>query len=297
MNPDIIGKLLALSCAVTWAVAVILFTQAGRSMRPVVLNLYRTFLAFVLLLPTVWLWGDGFFPPHADIEVWIRVLASGFLGIALSDSLLFKCLNLMGAGLTAIVDSLYSPLVMAASWIILQDTITLAQQAGAVLVVGAVLVATLRTPSGNLTARNTLLGVTLGVMAMSAMALSIVLMKPVLSGQSVFWVTEMRLLASLPILAVYILIGKNRGRDIATLWLRGNWRHAFPGTLIGNVLSMTLWIWAFRLTQVGSAAVLNQTHIIFVVILASLVLKEPFSWRKMSATMLAMTGSIMVLAF
>jgi drug/metabolite transporter (DMT)-like permease len=52
---------------------------------------------------------------------------------------------------------------------------------------------------------------------------------------------------------------------------------------------------AFKLTDVNSAAILNQTNTIFVVIFASLILKEPFTLRRLMATILAMTGSVMVL--
>jgi drug/metabolite transporter (DMT)-like permease len=58
---------------------------------------------------------------------------------------------------------------------------------------------------------------------------------------------------------------------------------------------MTLWVAAFKYTSVNSAAILNQTSTIFIVILAAIFLKERFTRRLFIATILAIAGSILVL--
>ena len=52
---------------------------------------------------------------------------------------------------------------------------------------------------------------------------------------------------------------------------------------------------AFKFTAVNSAAVLNQTNTVFVVVLASVFLKEAFTRRRLLATILAVAGSLLVL--
>ena len=56
-----------------------------------------------------------------------------------------------------------------------------------------------------------------------------------------------------------------------------------------------LWVGAFKFTSVNSAAVLNQTNTVFVVVLASVFLKETFTRRRLLATVLAVAGSLLVL--
>lgn len=293
---DLVGKILALSCALLWAVAVIFFKRAGETIRPAALNLYKTAVAAVLLLPVFWITGESLIPPHLTGMDWLMLAASGVLGIALSDTLLFKCLNMLGAGLTAIVECMYSPMVMALSWLVLFNHLSFLQVAGAFLVVIAVLVATLKVKTIKIPVKNIFLGLLVGLEAMFFMALGIILMKPVLQTASVFWVAEVRLLTAMVPLLILIMCDKERGRMFASLWERRNWRHAFPGTILGNFLSMTIWVTAFKLTDVTSAAILNQTNTIFVVILASLWLKEPFTLRRAAATLLAFAGSVLVLA-
>ena len=58
---------------------------------------------------------------------------------------------------------------------------------------------------------------------------------------------------------------------------------------------MILWIAAFKLTDMASAAVLNQMSTVFIVILASLLLGEPLTARRITAAAVAVAGSIIVI--
>ena len=130
---------------------------------------------------------------------------------------------------------------------------------------------------------------------MAIMAVSIVLMRPVLVHVHVFWVTEMRLFAALLALLAMLAWQKDRRQLLAPLWRREGRLYAFLGSLLGNLVSMTLWVAAFKFTSVSSAAVLNQTSTVIVVILAAVFLKDRFTRRRLLATFLAVAGSLLVL--
>ena len=51
----------------------------------------------------------------------------------------------------------------------------------------------------------------------------------------------------------------------------------------------------FKYTHASVAAILNQTSVIFALILATLILKEEFTWRKVVAATLALSGVVMIL--
>lgn len=299
MTPDMSGKVLALICAMLWSVAVILYKRAGESISPNALNLYKTIIATLLMLPLFPILGISLFPPDVSGGDWLVILGSGILGIAVADSLFFKSLNLLGAGLTAIVDCLYSPFVIILSWIFLTEEIGPKQIGGAVLIITAILVGTLKrnnTPNREKNTRRILLGILAGALAMFTMAVSIIMMKPVLARTSAIWVTEIRLFGALGTLLLFLLFNPNRKTMIGAITGKRNWKFAFPGAILGNYLSQIVWITAFKLTDVSSAAILNQTNTIFIVILASLLLRESFTLRRLLATILAFSGSILVLA-
>ncbi len=290
-----IGKSLALFSALLWAFAVILFKRAGDVMRPVPLTFYKTIIAFILLLPLMWFTGVPLIPPEVTSNDWIMVSLSGIIGISIADCLFFLCLNLLGAGLTAIVDCLYSPMVIGLSWFLLSEPLDFKQLTGALLIITAVLAATFERPEKKLELKNIVLGIMSGAAAMFFMAMGVVQMKPALTKTSVFWVTELRLLAALIVLTFMILIHHMRKEWLGSLMSPKNWRHALPATILGNVIAMTLWVTAFKFTDVNSAAILNQTNTIFIVLLATFILKEPFTLRRAIASTLATGGSILVL--
>jgi len=295
MSLDLMGKIMALLCAVVWAGAVILFKLAGDKIRPLALNLYKTMLTVVILLPLLLLAKIPLIPAAVPGRHWLAIMASGILGIAVSDTLFFACLNRLGASMTAIVDCLYAPFVMTATWLVLFQKPRLEQIGGALLVIAAVLTIAYRKSGSPLPTRRVVSGMIFGTAAMAIMAVSIVLMQPVLSGASVFWVTELRMLSALVVLLAMFAWQKDRRQMLAPLWQKGSRHYAFWGALLGNLVSMTLWVGAFKFTSINSAAVLNQTNTVFVVVLASVFLKEIFTRRRLLAMILAVAGSLLVL--
>jgi len=290
---DLLGKFLALTCALLWAIAVILFKRAGESIRPLSLNWYKTALTAILLLPVLLFQGAG---GLSRADLW-AVLASGVLGIAVSDTLFFIALDRLGASLAAIVDCSYAPFVMIAAWIMLGQAPSLTQIGGGLCVIAAVLVVAFDQGPAHLLAdrRRLVIGFSAGIAAMAFMGVSISLMQPILQRASLWVVTELRVLAAMAVLTPMMLLRRDRKVLFASLVGHGAWRHALPGAFLGNVLAMTLWVAAFKYTSVNSAAILNQTNTIFVVLLATWLLKEVFTRRRLIGTVLAFSGAVMVL--
>lgn len=290
---DLLGKILALTTALLWAAAVILFKRAGDTIRPLALNWYKTALTAILLLPFLILQGtDGF--SRTDLE-W--VLISGFLGIAVADTLFFIALDRLGASLAAIVDCFYAPFVMLASWLMLSEVPRATQIGGAVLVMTALTVVAFDKGHADvvLERRRLWTGFLAGASAMAVMGVSITIMQPILQRTSLWVVTELRVLSALAVLTVMMLARRDRRELFSSLASHGAWRHALPGSFIGNVLAMTIWVAAFKFTSVNSAAILNQTSTFFIVVLATWVLKEPFTRGRLIGTLLAFSGAVMVL--
>ncbi len=294
MSADLLGKLLALLCALIWAGAVILFKRAGEKIHPLALNLYKTALVAIILLPLFFFSSIPFLPEKNAFRKILILCGSGLLGISLADTLFFACLNRIGAAPTAIVDCFYLPSVMVASWLFLNEKPTLRQIGGALLIVTAIFIVSYRRNHGFATDK-LLSGVLMGVAAMAFMAIGIVMMQPLLAQHSVFWVTEMRLLGALAGLIPLFLTLKNRRQLLLPFFTKPAGLFAFAGSISGNLISMTIWIAAFKFTSVNSAAILNQTNTIFIIILAAIFLKEKFTRRYLLATILAFGGALLVL--
>ncbi len=294
-TPDMLGKIFAFLCALLWALAVILFKKSGEKMKPLSLNLYKSLVSTLLLLPMLLITGVELLPDGLITRDYLILIVSGILGIAISDTLFFKSLNLLGAGLTAIVDCLYSPIIILLSFIILLNPVSFMELLGGLLVISAILVATLKLKDQERSNRDLLFGFLYGASAMAVMGFSVIIMKPVLDRASILWVTEIRLIAGTIFLTFMLLFKKDRKELFVSLIKRSNFKYAFPATILGSFFALILWVSAFKMTSVNSAAILNQTNTIFIVLFASLFLKEKFTIRRMMATILGMGGSVVVL--
>ncbi|HVP58254.1 MAG TPA: DMT family transporter [bacterium] len=287
------GELFALACAVTWGFAVIFLTKSGETVSPFDLNLFRVGFTSPLLVATTLLVGQQLVPRVAVTD-YLLLFASGIIGITISDTLFHFTLNRIGAGIAAIVDSLYSPFVVLSAFLMLGEKLAGRQYVGMALVVGGVLVAARHGPPKGVPRRQIALGVLCGILAMATVAFGIVLAKPVLNRSPVIWATTMRQVAALAVMLVFAGISRRRRKIFEVFRPSPRWKYSVPGTLLGSYIALILWVAGMKYTKAGAAAILNQTSTIYVLLLASVFLKEPLTRRKIVAAIFAVAGIVLI---
>jgi drug/metabolite transporter (DMT)-like permease len=289
-----LGESLAIAAAIIWAMAVVFFKKSGETVHPIGLNLFKNFLALILILPTIWIFGFTLFR-EAPARDYLLILLSGALGIGISDTLFFKCLNMIGAGRSAIVACLYSPLIIVLSIIFLDEKLTLLQFLGTALIISAVLTSLGKDEKSHISRRQIVIGMIYGALAYLATAVSVVIVKPILNRSPLLWVTEIRLVGGILILFLVLLFHPQRKKILSPLMTIRSWVYTFSGSFMGAYLSMIAWLGAIQLTQASIAAALSQSSVIFIFIFAILLLHEPLDWRKMVGIILGIGGSILVI--
>jgi drug/metabolite transporter (DMT)-like permease len=287
------GEFFALAAALVWGLAVIMFKKSGERVGPFQLNLFRVVISVPIFLLILKISGQSLIQqvPPSD---YIRLILSGIIGIAISDTLFHKSLNLVGAGINAILDCSYSPFVALLAFLMLGEKLSPVQLGGMILVIGAILLTTRMTRPVGLSQKDLLLGIGLGVTAMATVALGIVIAKPVLENSSVVWATTIRQLACFAVMVPVALISSRRRSNLAVFIPSSTWRYSLTGTLLGSCLALLFWIAGMKYTQVNLAAILNQTSTIFILLFATLLLKERFTRRKLVATLVAISGIVLV---
>ncbi len=288
------GEAMALLVAVTWALAVILFRKSGEVVHPIGLNLFKNTLAIILFIPTAWLFGEVILRP-APAGDYLLLFLSGALGIGIADTLFFKSLNALGAGLIAIVDCLYSPFIIGLSMLYLGEALNFWQWLGVIMIVSAVLSVMGERNRHTVNRRAISLGILWGVLALAAMAVGIVMIKPLLEHSPLIWATEMRLIGGLAVLAVVLLFHPSRLRILASVRSIGHWKYTLPGSFIGAYISMVLWLAGMKYAQASTASALNQTSNIFIFIFAAILLKEKITRLRMAAIIAGVAGAMMVM--
>ncbi len=294
------GQSSAILTALTWAIAMVFFKLSGERVGPLALNLFKNVIGLVLLALTLlvlWIVGrdqglDALW--SYSREDTLILLASGFIGIALADTVFFHSLNLIGVGIVAVVDCLYSPSIIFFSFIMLGEQMGGFQYFGAAMILSAVLVSSRLKPPANRTHAQLIAGILLGALAMALMGFGIVLAKPVIEGTPLLWTTTLRVLGGTVPLAIFALASPRRRALWSAFRPAAVWKWSLPGAFLGAYVSMVFWVAGFKYIDASIAAILNQTSSVFAIILATLILKESFSRRKLTAVVLGVTGVALV---
>lgn len=293
MNFPYLGEALALICAIFWAIAVILFKKSGEKTPPFSLNLYKNIIGSVLFLITFLILGETLFRP-VSVKEYIILIVSGIIGIYGADTLFLKSLNMLGAGLLAIVDCLYTPFVIILSYLFLKESLTLPQLIGTILIISALLESSLYLPKYTIPKKDLISGMLWGVLSLFLMAISIIMIKPILTHSPVIWVTEIRLLSASVVMTIIAIFHPRRKEIFKPFRPSADWKYLFPGAIMGTYLSMITWIAGLKFTLTGIATAINQTSVVFIFIFAGLFLKEKITPRRLFGIVIAFMGVLLV---
>jgi drug/metabolite transporter (DMT)-like permease len=305
----LLGQSASLLAALAWACALVLFKRSGERVSPIALNLFKNAIGIGLLaitLAALFAIDMGRGLPGGEYQPGLvfrlspyeyAILAvSGIIGIALADTVFFYALNLIGVGLVSIVDCCYSPGVLLFAWLMLGETLSVYHYVGGALILTGILIASGHKPPPGRTRGQILLGMLLAMLAITSMGFGIVLAKPVLQQVPVIWATTVRLVAGTAALIAVVAFLPGGAEHWKVFKPARVWRMAIPAAFLGTYLSLIAWIAGFKYTYASVAAVLNQTSVIFALILATVFLKEPFGTWKFVAGELALTGVAVVTA-
>jgi drug/metabolite transporter (DMT)-like permease len=288
-----LGEVLSVLAALIWAVSVVLFRISGRELKPLALNFFKNIVAIVLLLATLLVAGQNLFR-DAPLLDYVLLALSGVLGIAIADTLFFKSLNIVGAGLSQIVSLTYSPFVILFTFVFLGERLTVGDLIGAALILVGVLLATARESSSDVSAHDLRVGIGLATLSVALMALAVTLAKPVLDRSPVLWSTTVRLLAGVIALVLLTVVSPRRRYLWSTLRPSRSWRVAIPAAVLGGYVGMIVWVAGMKYTQASTASILNQTSAVFILPLAAILLHERVTPRKLAAVAMAVGGVSLV---
>jgi drug/metabolite transporter (DMT)-like permease len=150
--------------------------------------------------------------------------------------------------------------------------------------------------NGQLSRRDLVGGVVLGIVAMLLTAAGIVLVKPYLKETSLLWACFSRM-AGGAVSTSLLLAGHPRRRTIVAPLRSGAKRGLLVfASILAAYFSQFFWLGGMKYTQASTASALNQVNTIFIFLLAALFLKEKITPLKLVAVGLAFGGAILVSA-
>lgn len=289
-------------CALSWSIGIILFKVCSERIDPIGLNIYKNLVGLGLMLPTWYILESQFHQPWFSLaKSNIILFASGFIGIGIADSLYLSALKKLGAGRTAIVDSVYIPFVALVSFVYLSEEVSWVQLMGIALVVGAILSLTPKKPVGDNSdgcpheARKNQMATLACILSVFATATGIVVCKPIMQEVPLIWLVTYRLGAGVIGSFLFLFFFKKQRRKVLLSPLRSpNQALLFLSAFMGTYLAMMFWIAGFKYEQAAVAAVVNQSSTLMVIFMAAVFLKEKLSKRKLALAGVATLGVIIV---
>ena len=180
------------------------------------------------------------------------------------------------------------------SFLWIDERLTWVQLAGVILILSAVLEATRGGQGARLDVRRRMIGVGWGVVAVAAMAVGVVMIKPILNDAPLLWALQIRLIGGVAALALFLWVNPARKSILRTLLVRESRSYTVISSVVGGYVAMLVWLGGIKLTKASIAAALNQTNTVFILIFAALILREPITPARLVAIILAAIGATLV---
>src|SRR5690606_8835557 len=173
LTATIIGPLAALTAALFWALATLLYSQAGSYLSAAQLNLVKGIVACPLLVLAGWFTGQ-LLAIEGNLATYL-LLASGVIGITLGDTLYFAALRRLGPWHTMLLEYLAPPFAALLAWLLLAQGMRWYEVVAALVIISGIFVVISEKPKSAERVQLNMSGIAAGVGAALCQALGLVM--------------------------------------------------------------------------------------------------------------------------
>ena len=294
----LLGEILSLGSAITWGISVTLFKIIGNSVSPYILNPLKNTIGTILFVLTVLLISDVSAINNLSTDESLILALSGIIGITIADVLFLISLNILGTSRSAIINTIYSPMVIMLAYFILDESLTFADVIGGLMILLSILYLSFNQEKSNINNLNK--GLLIGILAYSLMALGIIMVKPILnrfsnSIEMQLWIIVFRLIPGTLLSYVTMSFMIKKKEIILQLSNKKIWPIILLGSFLGTYVGFAMWVIGMAKTSASIASILNQTSTIFIAFFGWLILKETFSRKMMICFFISIIGAFIII--
>ena len=294
----LLGEILSLGSAITWGISVSLFKIIGNSVSPYILNPLKNTIGTILFILTTLLISDISAVNALSTNEALILALSGIIGITIADVLFLISLNILGTSRSAIINTIYSPMVIMLAYFILDESLTLADIVGGLMILLSILYLSFNQEKSNISNLNK--GLIIGILAYSLMALGIIMVKPILnrfsnSIEMQLWIIIFRLIPGTLLSYITMSFMMTKKEIILQLSNKKIWPIILLGSFLGTYVGFAMWVIGMAKTSASIASILNQTSTIFIAFFGWLILKETFSRKMMICFFISIIGAFIII--
>ena len=286
-----LGEVASLATAICWAIGLNLFRRDAREVGARPVNLFKGLLALPLIFLCLWVVGAQ----AVSGEAQAYLIASGVLGVAIGDSLLFFALGQLGAHRAALFGCLGPALTAVGAWFLLDEILSGQRIAGIALAATGVTMVVYFRPKKSDPRGGSTRGIVMGVLSAVAMSLGVLLNKRGLAEADPLTATALRLSAAVVGLTLFACVRRELMPDFRKLLRPRVLRRLVPAAFIGTFLGLWLMAVGIKHTESAVANALHSTTPLFTLPIALLVLRERVGKLAIAGSFVAVAGVFLLL--
>jgi len=289
-----IGVLVGLLCALTWAVSSVLMKDLARKLDPFTLNAPRSLIGGLSMFLLTLAMGKTAAYQALTPEKIFFLLASICIGGGIGDTFYIYSLARIGLSQAFPLASTYPALTLLFGMFFLHEEVSLGIVGGLVLVLGGIWLIS-RPPASRAQDAPRVIkgsGVAMALVASFCWAVSMSLLGPGMKGLDPIMVSSVR--APALSLVLWGIVALRRSAPKLAKLSRHEWVILIAGALIGWGLGSVLFLTTVALCGPTRAAILTSTSPLFALPLSVLFLKERVSRTILAGTAFTVVGIILV---
>ena len=268
------------------------------SVSPYILNPLKNTIGTILFVLTTLLVSDISAVNSLSTNETLILVLSGIIGITIADVLFLISLNILGTSRSAIINTIYSPMVIMLAYFILDESLTFADVVGGLMILLSILYLSFNQEKSNINNLNK--GLLIGILAYSLMALGIIMVKPILnrfsnSIEMQLWIIIFRLIPGTFLSYITMSFMMKKKEIILQLSNKKIWPIILLGSFLGTYVGFAMWVIGMAKTSASIASILNQTSTIFIAFFGWLILKETFSRKMMICFFISIIGAFIII--
>ena len=287
----LIGESAALLTALLWSGTSIAFTEASIRVGPIYVNVTRMFLALTFLTVTLLILNV-----KIDLsagQVW-NLSVSGFAGLVIGDTFLFKAYRSIGARVSMLMMALVPPISAFLAFFFLDERLSFFGVVGIVITVSGIALVVLKReekPTSNYKLDYT--GLFYAFIGAAGQAVGLIFAKNAFNeGEISGFLASFVRIASAVIIIYPIALLTRRYKNPVRLFFNDKKAFLFTaiGSVIGPFLGITFSMIAISHAKVGIASTLMATVPIIMLPMVRYYYKEKLSWISITGALIAVGG-------
>ncbi|MFA3782690.1 DMT family transporter [Melioribacteraceae bacterium 4301-Me] len=286
-----LGEIAALLTALFWSATAIVFTEASILVGSLFVNISRLILAAIFLLFTILALQLGWVVTSNQI---VNLALSGFAGLVIGDTFLFKSFQFIGARLSMLIMALVPGMSAILAYFFLNESISFIGVLGIFLTILGIAIVVLKREE-KVSSRYTVnvAGVFYAFIGAVGQAVGLIFAKQAFNEGEIngFLAALIRIVSAIVFIYPLTVMAKKIANPFSVF---KNKKRAFAYTLIGSAvgpyLGITLSLVSIKYAKVGIASTLMATVPIIMLPMVKYYYKEKLSWVSILGAFIAVGG-------